>query len=259
MNKKKRGKGPKLPAAGNKRLNTNRIRLNKYMADAGVASRRKADEIIESGAVKVNGKTVTKLGTMVRLSDLVTVNGDPISQPEKDVYILLNKPKDYISTTDDELNRRTVMDIVRKKERLFPVGRLDRNTTGVLLITNDGELSHRLMHPSYQVIRSYSVRLDKPLEIDHAHMIAKGVELEGVKTAPAEILIDPKDKTHIYISLTEGKNREVRRLFEEFGYRVKQLDRKAYGTLTAKGLPRGQYRHLDRKEVLALRRLVGLK
>ncbi|GIV53786.1 MAG: hypothetical protein KatS3mg039_0304 [Candidatus Kapaibacterium sp.] len=234
------------------------IRLNKFLADAGIASRRKADELIARGVVKVNGRVVTELGTKVHPGDLVTVEGKPVSPTKHLTYIVLNKPKDYITTTSDERGRKTVLDLVPLKTRLYPVGRLDRNTTGVLLLTNDGELAARLTHPRYGVEREYIVGLDKPLEPRHAAQIARGVELDGEKTGPAEVLISPEDARQVSIILREGKNREVRRLFEHVGYEVRKLHRSRYGIITVRGLSRGEYRHLSRQEVVALRQLVGL-
>ncbi|GIV49515.1 MAG: hypothetical protein KatS3mg038_0036 [Candidatus Kapaibacterium sp.] len=234
------------------------IRLNKFLADAGIASRRKADELIARGAVKINGRVVTELGTKVHPGDLVTVDGKPISPYKHLTYIVLNKPKDYITTTRDERGRKTVLDLVPLKTRIYPVGRLDRNTTGILLLTNDGELAARLTHPRYGVEREYIVGLDKPLAPHHAQCIARGVELDGETTSPAEVIISPSDERQVCIILREGKNHEVRRLFEHFGYEVLKLHRRRYGTITVQGLARGQYRHLTRQEVLSLRRLVGL-
>lgn len=236
------------------------IRLNKFMADSGVASRRTCDELIASGVVKVNGKLVTELGTKVTKSDFITVNGDPIKEKKNLIYILLNKPKNVITTTNDEKGRKTVLDIVRKHVRIFPVGRLDRNTTGALILTNDGELAHRLTHPSYQIERIYNVKLDKPLFFDHAKQIAEGgIELDiDDTTGPAELMINPEDHTKVILKLKEGKNREVRRIFEHFGYEVKQLTRKYFANLSVTGTKIGEYRHLTRKEVLDLKKLVKL-
>lgn len=235
-----------------------KIRLNKLLAEAGVASRRKADELIKSGVVKVNGKVVTKLGTVVSLNDLVTVNGKPIKLLKRYEYILLNKPKDTICTVKDERGRKTVVDLVQTKSRIFPVGRLDRNTTGVLLLTNDGELANRLMHPKYGIIRVYNVGLDKPLKPEHAREIAKGVEIDGVKFQKCEIFIDLKDGRKVRMALVEGKNREIKRIFEHFGYEVKKLHRSMFANLTVSGLKRGEWRHLTKKEINMLRKLVGL-
>ncbi|ROL56744.1 rRNA pseudouridine synthase [Bacteroidetes/Chlorobi group bacterium Naka2016] len=235
-----------------------RIRLNRLIAEAGITSRRKADELIKSGVVKVNGKVVTKLGTVVSLDDLVTVNGKPIKLLKRYEYILLNKPKDTICTLKDEKGRKTVVDLVQTKSRVYPVGRLDRNTTGVLLLTNDGELANRLMHPRYQILRTYTVGLDKPLKVEHAKQIANGVEIDGVKFQKCELFIDFKDPKKVTITLTEGKNREIKRIFEHFGYEVKKLNRKMFANLTTSGLKRGEWRHLTKKEINMLRELVGL-
>jgi len=235
------------------------IRLNKYIAEAGLTSRRKADELIKNGVVKVNKQVVAELGTMVHLSDFITVNGDPINISHQNLYILLNKPKDCITSTNDEFGRKTVMDIVKHSERLFPVGRLDRNTTGVLLLTNDGELANCLTHPKYQVMRIYNARLNKILRTTDAQKISEGIEIEeGVFTVPCEVFIYPDDKTKVMLTLTEGKNHEVKKIFEAVGYEVKSLDRKYYHNLSTKGLKRGEYRFLDKKEIAELRKFVNL-
>jgi 23S rRNA pseudouridine2605 synthase len=232
-------------------------RLNKAIADAGVASRRRADELIRSGCVRINGLVVTELGTKVEIDDMVTVNGEPITRYKHLTYVVLNKPKDVITTSSDEKGRATVFDIVKIKSRLFTVGRLDRNTTGVLLITNDGDLANRLMHPRYGITRVYKATLDKPLRKDHMLSIAKGVELEDGPAQPVEIAIDPSDKASVLLAIREGRNREVRRIFELFGYEVKRLDRKEYANISTRGLKRGEYRHLTRDEVAELQRLVS--
>lgn len=233
------------------------IRINKFLADAGVCSRRKADDLIESGVVKVNRKPAEP-GMKVRRTDKITVKGDPVGNPETLKYFLLNKPKDYISTADDEKDRKKVLDLIKSKERIYPVGRLDRNTTGALLLTNDGELAHRLTHPSFQVERTYVVGLDKPLAPELLPKIAGGVRLAEYDTSPCDIFIMPDDPKTVMITLREGKNREIRNLFEHFGYDVKKLDRKAYANLTSRGLKRGEYRRLERKELLALKKIVGM-
>ncbi len=234
------------------------VRLNKFIADSGLCSRRKADEHIADGDVSINGKIVKELGTRVTLSDRVTVNGDPVSYYTKNIYILLNKPKDSITTTSDELGRKTVMDIVKRRERIFPVGRLDRNTTGVLIMTNDGELANRLTHPSYEIEKVYKATLDKKLNFEHAKKIAEGVELEDGKTAPCFLFIEPTDNTKITIVLKEGKYREIRRMFEHFGYIVKKLDRKEFAGLTNSGIKRGDYRFLTTKEINDLKKKVKM-
>lgn len=234
------------------------IRLNRLIAESGLSSRRKADELIQSGVVRVNGKIVTQLGTVVSLSDLVTVEGKPIKILSHYTYILLNKPKNTITTTSDERNRKTVVDLIKTKSRVFPVGRLDRNTTGVLLLTNDGELANRLMHPKYRIQRVYRVGLNRPLKATDAATIAKGVTIEDVQFNPCEIIIDYKDPQLVTVILTEGKNHEIKKLFEYFNYEVKKLDRKAFANLTTRGLKRGEWRHLTRQEVRDLKHLVGL-
>ncbi len=232
--------------------------MNKAIADAGVASRRAADELISAGKVTINGKVCTELGHKVSAQDIVAVNGEPITRYKHLTYVLLNKPKDVITTAKDELGRATVFDIVRLRTRLFTVGRLDRNTTGVLLLTNDGELSNRLMHPRYGIPRVYYATVDHPMEPKHAAAIARGVELEDGPTQPCDVVIDPRDPHKVMLEIREGRNREVRRLFEHFGYDVKKLDRKQYAFLTTRGLARGEYRHLTREEVSELRKLVKL-
>jgi 23S rRNA pseudouridine2605 synthase len=235
-------------------------RLNKVIADAGIASRRAADAMIADGRVHVNGRLVTELGTRVTPNDQVKVDGKIIGLPERHVYVLLNKPKDTITTTSDERGRRTVLDLVDLHERLYPVGRLDRNTTGALLLTNDGDLAHRLMHPSYGVQRFYEVELDRPLTFADAKEIARGgIDLgDGDVTSSCELFVEDRDRKLVTIVLREGKNREVRRLFEAFEYHVEKLNRRAYAGLTTRGLARGEWRHLEREEIAGLRRLVKL-
>lgn len=235
------------------------IRLNKFIADAGISSRRKADELILEGAVKVNGIVIDQPGTKVSKTDFVTVHGDPIKEKTMPIYIVLNKPKNVITTTDDEKGRKTVLDIVKKQARIYPVGRLDRNTTGVLLLTNDGDLAYRLTHPSYEIERVYDVKLDTVLKAEDAKQISQGVELgNGEMTQPCELFIHTYDKSKVTITLREGKNHEVRRIFETFGYEVKQLDRKTFAGITVSGLPRGTYRHLNRKELQHIKKIVKL-
>ncbi|MES2767038.1 MAG: pseudouridine synthase [Bacteroidota bacterium] len=233
------------------------VRLNKFLADSGITSRRGADELISQGVVKVNGQTVTELGVKVKRTDFVTVEGRPVSNEKHLTYVILNKPKDCITTVKDEFDRPTIFDIVKIKQRLFPVGRLDRNTTGALLLTNDGELAHRLMHPSFQIPRVYNVGLDKKLDFKHASQISRGIELEDGVTAPCQVVIDPEDNTRVMLEITEGRNREVRRIFESLDYLVRKLDRKSYGPISTRGLKRGEYRHLTRDEIRDLHRAVG--
>ena len=231
------------------------IRLNKYLANAGVCSRREADEFITSGAVKVNGEVVTELGTKVKRSDEVLFNENPVSI-EKKVYILLNKPKDYVTTSDDPQQRKTVMDLVKDAcpERIYPVGRLDRNTTGVLLLTNDGELASKLTHPKFLKKKVYHVFLDKNVSTEDLQKIADGIELEdGEVHADSIEYADERDHSQVGIEIHSGRNRIVRRIFESLGYRVVKLDRVQFAGLTKKNLRRGDWRFLTEKEVDMLR------
>jgi 23S rRNA pseudouridine2605 synthase len=229
------------------------VRLNRHIANSGVCSRREADELILAGKVKVNGKVVTELGTKISSRDKVTYDGK-VLKAEKLQYVLLNKPKGFITTVSDERDRRTVMDLVREacKERIYPVGRLDRNTTGLLLLTNDGELAKRLTHPSYNIRKIYQVILDKPLSKEHFEQIAQGVTLEDGPIVPDEIAMVDDDATNIGIEIHSGRNRIVRRIFEHFGYQIETLDRVMLGNLTKKNLGRGKWRHLSPAEVSRL-------
>ncbi len=237
------------------------IRLNKFIADAGICSRREADKLIESGKIRLNGKLVTELGTKVKPGDLVIYNGEKLKS-EKLRYLLLNKPKGFITTTDVPQNRRTVMNLVEKAcdERIYSVGRLDRNTTGILLFTNDGELTTRLTHPKHGVKKLYHAVLDKPLSKNDLLKIMEGIELEDGLITPDEInwVADEPDKRHVGIELHSGKNRIVRRIFEYVGYEVVRLDRVIFAGLTKKDLPRGRWRFLEEKEVNILK-MIGEK
>jgi 23S rRNA pseudouridine2605 synthase len=230
------------------------IRLNKYIADSGVCSRREADELIKLGEVKVNGKTITEMGYQVNPSDTVKYGNRTLSR-EKMVYLLMNKPKDFITTLDDPEGRKTVVDILGNhvKERVYPVGRLDRNTTGLLLLTNDGELADKLSHPSNNIKKIYQVELDQPISKEDVQKLRDGVVLED---GPASIdhleLLEPNAQV-IGLELHSGRNRIVRRLFEHLGYKVTKLDRVMYAELTKKDLPRGAWRHLTEKEVIRLK------
>lgn len=231
------------------------IRLNKYLANAGVCSRREADEYIQAGAVLVNGTVVTELGTKVLRSDEVMFRDQPVTM-EKKVYVLLNKPKDYVTTSDDPQQRKTVMDLVKNacEERIYPVGRLDRNTTGVLLLTNDGDLASKLTHPKFLKKKVYHVYLDKPVTATDLQKIAEGIELEdGEVHADAIEYASPTDEKQVGIEIHSGKNRIVRRIFESLGYRVVKLDRVQFAGLTKKNLRRGDWRFLTQKEVEMLR------
>jgi 23S rRNA pseudouridine2605 synthase len=230
------------------------IRLNRYIANSGMCSRREADTLIAKGLVTVNGTVLTEMGHKVQITDIVTVEGRVIT-PEKKVYILLNKPKGYVTTSDDPEGRDTVMDLIKGActERVYPVGRLDKNTTGVLLLTNDGELTKKLTHPKYQQRKIYHVWLDKNLTKDDMMKIAEGIELEdGFIAADALSYVGP-NKDEIGIEIHSGRNRIIRRLFEHLGYDVVKLDRTFFAGLTKKNLQRGWWRHLDSKEVFRLK------
>lgn len=231
------------------------IRLNKYLANAGVCSRREADEFIQAGVVKVNGEVVTELGTKITRADQVMFHDQPV-QLESKVYVLLNKPKGFVTTTDDPENRKTVMDLVKSActERIYPVGRLDRATTGVLLLTNDGDLASKLTHPKYEKRKIYQVWLDKPVAMEHMQAIADGIELEdGEIHADAISYVTEEDLSQVGVEIHSGKNRVVRRLFEKLGYRVLKLDRVYFAGLTKKKLSRGKWRYLSEQEVNMLR------
>ena len=231
------------------------LRLNKFLANAGVCSRREADEFIQAGVVTVNGQVVTELGTKVLRTDEVKFHDQPVII-EKKVYVLLNKPKDYVTTVDDPQQRKTVMDLVKDAcpERIYPVGRLDRNTMGVLLLTNDGELACKLTHPKFLKKKVYHVYLDKNLTAHDMQQIADGITLEdGEVHADAIEYADDNDKSQVGIEIHSGKNRIVRRIFESLGYHVTKLDRVMFAGLTKKNLRRGDWRYLTEKEVDMLR------
>ncbi|GHT13833.1 pseudouridine synthase [Bacteroidia bacterium] len=231
------------------------IRLNKYLANAGVCSRREADEFIQAGLVKVNGEIVTELGTKVKRVDAVIFHNETVKLEQK-VYVLLNKPKNCVTTADDPQERLTVMDLVKTacQERIFPVGRLDRNTTGVLLLTNDGDLASKLTHPKFLKKKIYHVWLDKNVSVADMEKLAEGVELEdGEIHADAISYVTETDKDQVGIEIHSGRNRVVRRMFETLGYHVIKLDRVYFAGLTKKNLKRGQWRYLNEKEVSMLR------
>lgn len=233
------------------------LRLNKYLALAGVGSRRKNDELILSGAVRVNGRVVTELGTKVSVQrDRVSVNGNPVELAHKFVYILLNKPKDCITTLSDEKGRTTVLQYVRVRQRVYPVGRLDRDTVGVLLMTNDGELAHRLTHPSSEIEKVYRVSLEKGLSEEHLRKLLKGVRLDdGPARARQAAVVPASRRKEVLVSVTEGRNHLVKRMFEALGYDVRKLERMSFAGLTAQGVARGRWRYLHRTEVQYLKNL----
>ena len=228
------------------------VRINKYLALCGVASRRAADRLVESGQVMVNGDIRTKKGTTIRPGvDEVVVGGRMLALPEeKKVYILLNKPRNYITTNRDEKDRETVLDLVAVRERVFPVGRLDRKTTGLLLLTNDGELAHRLMHPSTGVEKEYLAELEEPFAVRDLSVLTGGMRLKdtGEKTSPCKAKIMPGG-LRVLVTIHEGKNHQVRRMFRSLGYEVKKLDRTAYAGLRAGKLRRGEWRYVTAGEV----------
>jgi 23S rRNA pseudouridine2605 synthase len=231
------------------------IRLNKYISNAGICSRREADKLIADGKVKVNGQTISEMGYQVRRDDEVTVDGKKLKSSQL-VYILLNKPRGFITTTKDEKDRDTVMDLIKgaTMERVYPVGRLDRNTSGVLLLTNDGDITNAMIHPSNHVAKVYSVKLNKHLAKGDFIKIMEGVELEdGLVDIDDLAYTDPKDKSMVGIEIHSGKNRVIRRLFESLGYEVEKLDRVMFSILTKKDLPRGKWRFLSAKEVRILK------
>ena len=230
---------------------TKPIRLNKFLANAGICSRREADEYIQAGVITVNGKVVSELGAKVMLTDVVKFH-DQVIRSERKVYLLLNKPKNCVTTTEDTHDRTTVLDLVKNacSERIYPVGRLDRNTTGVLLLTNDGDLASKLTHPKFEKKKIYHATLDKPLDIEAYQTIMGGIELDGEVIRPDELeFTSDDDRAQIGIEIHSGQNRVVRRIFEKVGYKVIKLDRVFFAGLTKKNLPRGKYRFLTQREV----------
>jgi len=245
----KKGKGASKPQ---REEDDGLIRLNKYLSNAGICSRREADVLISSGVVQVNGKNITEMGYRVKPTDIVKYGGQTLKK-ERLVYLILNKPKDYITTADDPQERRTVLELVQGacKERIYPVGRLDRATTGLLMFTNDGELTKKLTHPRYGVRKIYHVELDKPLKRADLDAISEGLELEDgpIKVDEVTYVGDGGDKTQVGVEIHSGKNRIVRRIFEHMGYNVRKLDRVMFGSLTKKDLPRGRWRLLTEAEI----------
>jgi len=227
------------------------IRLNKYISNSGVSSRREADKIISDGLITINGEVVTELGRKVSLDDDVRFDGNRLN-PEKKVYLLLNKPRGFVTTLDDPHAERTVMQLIQNActERIYPVGRLDMQTTGVLLFTNDGELAKKLTHPSYEKKKVYHVHLDKDFLQEDLEKISKGIELEDGFIAADDIqMFDPDHANQVGIEIHSGKNRIVRRIFNHLGYNVEKLDRVMFAGLTKKDLPRGRYRFLTSQEI----------
>lgn len=244
-------KGDPLPT-----FNEDEVRLNKYLSNAGVCSRREADVLIQTGVVTVNGEVITELGYKIKKDDKVQYDGETINAEIKR-YVLLNKPKDFITTMDDPWGRKTVMRLVFKacKERIYPVGRLDRDTTGLLLFTNDGDLAKKLTHPRYEAKKIYHVETDKPVSMEHLEQLRNGIDLEDGRIAcdHVEYVKDGKSSREVGVEIHSGKNRIVRRMFEKLGYVVVKLDRVQFAGLTKKDLPRGYYRHLTEQEVAYLK------
>lgn len=240
-------KGDPLPS-----FNEDEIRLNKFLSNAGVCSRREADVLIQTGVVTVNGKVITEMGYKIKKGDKVQYDGETINAETKR-YVLLNKPKGFITTMDDPLGRKTVMRLVASacKERIYPVGRLDRETTGLLLFTNDGDMAKKLTHPRYEAKKIYHVETDKPVTKDHIQLLMHGIELEDgpIRADKAEWVKDSNNPREVGVEIHSGKNRIVRRMFEKLGYVVVKLDRVQFASLTKKDLPRGYYRHLTEQEV----------
>lgn len=241
-----------IPKTGH---NSDLIRLNKYIASTGLCSRREADELIRTGLISVNNKLVTDMGVKVSASDIVKYNGEKLKE-ERKVYILLNKPKNYITTVEDPHAKHTVLDLVRGacKERIYPVGRLDRNTTGVLLLTNDGEITKRLTHPRFNKLKIYHVQLNKNLCTNNLEKIAAGIMLEdGFIKADDIQYVNPADKSQVGIEIHSGRHHIVKRIFEHMGYEVIKLDRVYFAGLTKKNLHRGEWRFLSQKEIAMLK------
>ncbi len=236
------------------------VRLNKYLSSSGVTSRRKADEMISAGRIKINGKIVKELGTKIDpRRDKIEVDGRGVRRQTNLVYILMNKPKDLVTTLHDEKGRRGVLDVVKIRERVYPVGRLDRNTTGVLLLTNDGELANRLMHPKHLVLKVYKATLDRPIRERELGKLKKGVMIDGTVTVPDELYVLPEsDSKEVGIAVHEGKHHLVKRIFESIDIRVVQLDRYSYAGLTHHGLQRSGWRSLTKREISGLGKLVEL-
>ncbi len=245
---------PVIRRSTQKRAADTEMRLNRFIANAGICSRRDADKYISAGLVTVNGKVVSELGVKVKTTDDVRFDGRRLI-PEKKVYLVLNKPKDYVTTTDDPYAEHMVIDLVKNAcpERIYPVGRLDKSTTGVLLFTNDGELSDKLTHPSHRVKKIYQVSLDKPLTKNDMLKIAEGIELEDGLIAADAINYVEGNKSEIGLEIHSGRNRIVRRIFEHLGYRVKRLDRVFFAGITKKNVSRGKWRFLSEKEVQFLK------
>jgi 23S rRNA pseudouridine2605 synthase len=238
-------------------MTDNSIRLNKYISSLGITSRRKADELIKQGRVTVNNKTIIDLAVKIDPeNDNVKVDGESIKRDVKKIYILLYKPTGIITSVSDEKKRETVIDLINIKEKVFPVGRLDYNTRGLLLITNDGELAAKLMHPRSEVDKTYLVKLSKPLEQKHREILSKGIRIDNKRTSPAKISFPKRnDYSTLKITIHEGRNRQVRKMFEKFGYFVRELERTEYAGLKLGNMKEGEWRKLTEKEVERLKEM----
>lgn len=240
-------------------------RLQKFLARAGIASRRGSEKLISEGKIRVNGVIVTELGTKINPDkDKISYLGKMVTLEERKVYYILNKPRGYISSVKDEHDRKTVVDILSDvEERIYPIGRLDYNTEGLLLLTNDGDFMNKLLHPKYEINKTYVAKINGLITVDDLKKLVNGVMLEDGKTAPAEVFLDDMDKrantSRVEITIHEGRNRQVRRMFKALGYEVKTLKRIAFAGLTLRGLKRGEYRELTRDELKNLRKLIGDK
>jgi 23S rRNA pseudouridine2605 synthase len=235
------------------------MRLNKYLSRAGVASRRRSDELILAGDIQVNGKTVRRLGVVIdEENDIVLYRGEPVTLKEELVYVVLNKPKEVISTVKDDFQRQTVVGLVSFPERIYPVGRLDYDTTGALLMTNDGELTNRLLHPGYKMLKVYRALIDRVMRPIDLHHFKQGVELDGQKTLPCKIeeLRKIDNQSYLEIELREGRNRQIRRMFEALGYTVEELERISFAGITTRGLKTGEWRFLTDQEISKLKKEV---
>jgi 23S rRNA pseudouridine2605 synthase len=237
------------------------VRINRFLSICGIASRRKAEDLVTEGRVTINGITISDLATIVVPGkDRVFVDGKEVAQVDAPIYLVLNKPKDTITTMADERGRPTVMDHVHARKRVFPIGRLDRKTTGILLLTNDGAFAHHLMHPRFGVPKAYRVTCSEAVTREHLKALSEGVDLTEGRTSPAEVFSIPGGRgREIGVTIHEGWNRQVRRMFEYFGYDVRKLDRVAYGPVTTEGLPRGATRPLTPQEIRKLKALAGIE
>jgi len=235
------------------------IRLNKYLAECGVGSRRACDELIASGRVCVNGKVVKKLGILVGEGDKVTLNGRAVCPSPHKVYVLLHKPVGYITSANDERGRKTVLELVDVSERIFPVGRLDADTSGLLILTNDGHLAHRLLHPQFKVLKTYRVSLDRRIDTGTLQRLQQGVLLGDGPTLPCKVAFWEKSQTEVKVILREGRKRQIRRMFAALGFNVQRMSRIQFGPLKIAGLKKGSWRFLNDNEIKKLEQLVRLK